>query len=62
MTLQNWKKNLGLGNLNKGHKWHKDNHKWCLHANFKKTCPFKIDFLKTNLETKNETYGSSHNH
>jgi hypothetical protein len=48
-TSQNWKKNLGLGNVNKGHKWHKDNHKWCLHANFKKTCPFKIILKKTNL-------------
>lgn len=34
-TSQNWKKNLGLGNVNKCHKWHKDNHKWCLKANKK---------------------------
>jgi hypothetical protein len=48
-TSQNWKKNLGLANVNKGHKLHKDNHKWCLEASKKKTCPFKIFKKKTNL-------------
>jgi len=48
-TSQNWKKNLGLGNVNKGHKWHKDNHKWYLEANLKKTCPFNFFFFLTNL-------------
>jgi hypothetical protein len=35
-TSENWKKNLGLGNVNKGQKRHKDNHKWCLETNLKK--------------------------